>query len=199
LVENGLVESLARPGGNVSGVTVPELDLKRLELLHELMPAAQRVAFLRDPHMAPVEHVAALKAVAHDLGIAVEVVEAGRPEEIAGALRQARAAGAEGMTVLEAPLFYEQADILTAAAIDAGLPTTCIGVPGCLANYGMNVDEMFRTAGAQLARVLQGARPADLPVEQPTKFELVINLKTAKALGFSVPSLLLARADKVIE
>jgi putative tryptophan/tyrosine transport system substrate-binding protein len=77
--------------------------------------------------------------------------------------------------------------------------TTCIGVPGCLANYGVNVEEMFRTAGAQLARVLQGARPADLPVEQPTKFELVINLKTAKALGFSVSSLLLTRADKVIE
>jgi putative tryptophan/tyrosine transport system substrate-binding protein len=77
------------------------------------------------------------------------------------------------------------------------MPTTCVGVPG--ANYDVSVEEMFRTAGAQLARVLQGVRTADLPVVQPTKFELVINLTTAKALGFSVPSLLLARADKVIE
>jgi putative ABC transport system substrate-binding protein len=202
-VENRLVASLAHPGGNLSGVSVPlvELDLKRFELLHELMPAAHRVAFLRDPHMrlAPVEHEAALKAAARDFGIAIEVVEAGRPEEIAGALRQARAAGAEAVTVFDAPLFLEQANLLSAAAIDARLPTTCIGVVGCLANYGVNVEEMFRTAGAQLARVLKGARPADLPIEQPTKFELVINLKTAKALGLTVPPSLLARANEVIE
>jgi hypothetical protein len=137
------------------------------------LPAAHRVALLRDPQSNPVEHVAALEAAAHDLGIAVAVIEVRRPEEIAGALRQARAAGAEAVTVLEAPMFFEQADPLSVAAIGAGLPTTCIGVPGCLANYGVNVD------------VQNGWRAAspisELPVVQPTKFELVINLKTAKA------------------
>jgi putative ABC transport system substrate-binding protein len=149
--------------------------------------------------MGPVEHVASVKAAAHDLGISVAVVEASRPEEIAVALRQARAAGAKAVAVLDAPLFFEQADLLSPAAIDAGLPTICIGVPGCLVNYGVSVEKMFRTAGAQLARVLQGAKIAELPIEQPTKFELIVDLKTAKSLGLTISSSLLARADEVIE
>jgi putative tryptophan/tyrosine transport system substrate-binding protein len=96
-------------------------------------------------------------------------------------------------------LAYEQADVLSAAAIDCGLPTTCVRVRGCLATYGINVEDAFRKARAQLARVLEGARPADLLVEEPIKFELVINLKTAKALGLTVPVTLRARADEVIE
>jgi putative tryptophan/tyrosine transport system substrate-binding protein len=204
-LEAGLIASLARPGGNLSGVSIftAELNLKRLALLHELLPAVRRVALLRDPLFAPPEHIATLKTLADDLGVVVEVVEARRPEEIRDAFRQARAGAAEAVNVLASQMFTASADILTAAAIDAGLPTICqwheLAEAGCFASYGPTLAEVFRTAGVQIARVLQGARVAELPVEQPTKFELSINLKTAKTLGIEMPFSLIVRADRVIE
>jgi putative ABC transport system substrate-binding protein len=180
-----------------------ELNLKRLALLHELLPTARHVALLRDPPFAPAEHMAALKTLADDLGVVVDVVEARRPEEIGGAFQQARARAAEAVNVLASQMFTASADILTPAAIDAGLPTICqwheMAEAGCFASYGPTLAEVYRTAGVQIARVLQGAQVAELPVEQPTKFELSINLKTAATLGLTVPASLVARADKVIE
>jgi putative ABC transport system substrate-binding protein len=204
-LEAGLVASLARPGGNLSGVSIltAELNLKRLALLHELVPTALRVALLRDPPYAPADHIASLEATARVLGIAVEVIDAQRPDEIADVLRRARAGGAEAVNVLASPMFTSGGELLAAAAIEAALPTICqwyeVAEAGCLASYGPSLTEVFRTAGLQLTRVLQGVRVAELPVEQPTKLELVINLKTAKALGLNVPPSMLARADEVIE
>jgi putative ABC transport system substrate-binding protein len=169
-VETGLITSLARPGGNLSGVDYPELTAKRLELLRELMPAARRVALLHDPQSATVEHLTAITAAAQRLGFITEVVEAGRPEQITEAFQQARAGGAEAVNVINSPMFFEKRDILAAAAIEAKLPAFCQGVPGCVANYQPEENETFRIAGAQIARVLRGARIAELPVEQPTKF-----------------------------
>jgi putative ABC transport system substrate-binding protein len=191
---------VARPGGNLSGVEYTELDTKRLELLREIMPEAHRVALLRDAaQFAPVEHLTAITAAAQRLAITTEVVEVRRPEQIAETLQQVRAGGAEAVNVLQAPMFFEKGDILAAAAIEAKLPAFCEFVPGCLANYQMDSNEIFRIAGAQLARVLQGAWVAELPVQQAMKFELLINLKTAKKLGLAIPASILARADKVIE
>jgi len=198
LLESGLVANLARPGRNLSGVTNTEMDTKRLELLREMIPTAHHVALLHDAKYNPVEHTAALEAAARHLGITVEVVEIRRPEEIVGALRQARAGGAEAVNVLESPMLFENINIIAWAATDAKLPTICSGSARCLASYAPTID-IVRMLGAQIARVLQGARVAELPVEQPTKFELVINLKVAKQLGLTLPPLLLARADKVIE
>jgi putative ABC transport system substrate-binding protein len=205
LLEFGLIASLARPGGNLSGVTffTAELEIKHLALLHELLPAARRVVLLRDPPFASGEHIVALEAAAHDLGLGAVVVEARRPEEIADALRRAHAAGAEAVNVLGSSMFFAKADILAASAINAGMPTICLWremtEAGCLASYGAPLPEIFRLVAVQIDRVLHGTRVADLPVEQPTKFELVINLKTAKALGLMIPPSMLTLADKVIE
>jgi len=205
LLGSGLVTSLARPGGNVSGVTflTAELDEKRLALLHELVPAARHVALLRDPLHATAEHVASLQAAARALDVTVEVVEAERPEEIAGALRRAHAHGAEAVSVLNSSVFFGAADLLATAAIDAGLPTICqwreMAEAGCLASYGPTLTDVLQMVGRQIATVLHGARVAELPVEQVTRFELLINLRTAKTLGLSVAPTLLARTDEVIE
>jgi putative tryptophan/tyrosine transport system substrate-binding protein len=161
------------------------------------------VVLLRDPLFTSGEHIAALEAASHDLGLAVEVVEARRPEDIGDALRGAEAAGAEAVNVLSSSMFFAKATILAASAINAGLPTICLWremtEAGCLASYGAPMPEIFRLVAVQIDRVLRGTRVADLPVEQPTKFELVINLKTAKALGLTIPPPMLTLADKVIE
>jgi putative ABC transport system substrate-binding protein len=203
-VEAGLVANLARPGGNLSGVSIftAELNLKRLAILHELVPGARRIVLLRDPPYAPPEHIAALEATARDLGVTVGVIDTRRPEEIADAVRRARADGAEAVNVLASPMFAAS-DLLAAAAIEAGLPAICqwfeSAEAGCFASYGPTLAEVFRTAASHLALVLQGARVAELPVQQPTEFELVINLQTAKALGLTVPPSMLARAERVLE
>jgi putative ABC transport system substrate-binding protein len=206
-LEAALVDSLSRPGGNLSGVSIftAELNPKRLALLHELVPTAHHVALLRDAPFAPTDHIAMLEATARDLGIAVTVLDVARSEEVVGSFRRAREGGADAVNVLASTLFASPGvrDILGAAARDAGLPTICqwreMAEAGCLASYGPDLAGIYRMAGAQIDRVLQGAPVADLPVEQPTRLELVINLKTAKALGLTIAPSLLARADEVIE
>ena len=205
LLESGLVASLARPGGNVSGVTffTAELNVKRLALLHELVPAALRVALLGDPSYMPAPHIADLTAAAHNLGLAVEVIEVRRQEEIGDSVRRARTAGVDAVNVLTASILLNAADVLATAAIDVGLPTICswreMAEAGCLASYGPPMVEIFRTVGMQIARILHGARVAEIPVEQSTNIELTLNLKTAKTLGLTVSPSLLASADEVIE
>jgi ABC-type uncharacterized transport system substrate-binding protein len=206
-LEAGLVASLARPGGNLSGVSIftAELNPKRLALLHELVPKARHVVLLREPAFAPVEHIALLEATGRDLDLAVAVVDVMRPEDIEGSLRRAREGGAEAVSVLSATLFTAPAatKILAAAAREVGLPTICqwreMAEAGCLASYGPDLTGVYKLAGAQVASVLNGASIDEIPVEQPTRLELVINVSTAKALGLTIPPSFLARADKVIE
>jgi putative ABC transport system substrate-binding protein len=201
----GWVESLARPGRNITGAMImgPELDPKRLQLIHELVPSARRLAVLRDPAVTPDERRVAIEAGARDLGIAIDMFDARSVQEIAPALRRAHDAGAGAVNILASPLFSTEAEEVATAAIAARLPAMChwreMVEAGCFASYGPTFVESYRIAGAQIGRILAGGHPAEMPVEQPTKFALVINAKTASALGIKVPPEIVAIADEVID
>jgi putative ABC transport system substrate-binding protein len=204
-VRAGWVASLARPGGNVTGMLIlgSELDPKRLEVLKELVPGARRVALVRDPATISSERWRQMEAAAAKLDVAVEDVEAARRDDIAPAFQRARERGVDAVSVLTSPLYSTEAPTVAAAAIAVGLPTIChwreMAEAGCLASYGPTFAETFSIAAAQIARILRGANPAEMPVEQPTRLELVINGRTARALGLTLPPAVLAGADEVME
>ena len=206
MVGSALVSSMARPGGNTTGVSLlaTELDGKRQEILIEFLPGARRIAALADPKTTAPRRLQTLQDAARARGIELSMHEISKPDEIIGAIDAAKAAGAAGLNVLASPLlFAERQQIITRAAASP-LPTIYqwpeTAEEGGLVAYGPRIVQLFsEVLSRQLVKLLRGARPADLPVEQPTKFELVINLKTAKALGLTVPPSLLARADEVIE
>jgi putative ABC transport system substrate-binding protein len=204
-VRLGWADSLARPGHNLTGVVIlgPELDPKRLQLIRELVPAVHRVALLRDPSITADERRSAIETAAHELGISVQTFDTRRPEDITANIRAARAAGFEAIDFLASPLFSGEAQAVAAAASETRLPSMChwrdMVIAGCLASYGPTFEETFRLAGAQIGRILRGTHAGDIPIEQPTKLELVINLQTARALGIDIPPATLARADEVIE
>jgi putative ABC transport system substrate-binding protein len=204
-VRAGWVASLARPGRNVTGVLIlgPELDPKRLQILKEIVPGARRLAMLRDPEVTSAERRKAIESAARGLGVELDDIEARQPGDIATGFRQARQLGADAVNVLASPLFSTEADSVAGAAIETRLPTIChwreMAEAGCLASYGPPFSETFRVAAVQLARIFGGARPAEMPVEQPTKFELVLNQRTARAIGIELPGALVANADELIE
>jgi putative tryptophan/tyrosine transport system substrate-binding protein len=200
----GYVKSLARPGGNITGIFAEQIDLtvKRLELLAQIVPGARRVGVLSDQFSADQARAAA--EAAPRLGLSVETIEFKNPPyEFAPAAANLRESGAGAVLALMSPVFYRQRAALADSLLRAGLPAS-FGLrewpeAGGLMSYGANIGGMMRKAADYADKVLKGAKPADLPVQQPTKFELVINLKTANALGLAVPPSLLARADEVIE
>jgi ABC-type uncharacterized transport system substrate-binding protein len=207
LVQTGLVTSLARPGGNVTGFTIstgPELYGKRLELLHEALPALNRVAILWNPRN-DVARVAlgAIATAAKRLGVQVDMVEAPDAQAIDRAFgSMARSRPNAILTVADAFLWSQRANIVSASArhrLPGIYPEREYVDAGGLMAYGPNVSDNFRRAASYVDRILKGTSPADLPVQQPTKFELVINLKTAKTLGLQIPQSVLLRADHVIE
>ena len=206
LVQSGLVSSLGHPGGNTTGVSIlaTELDGKRQGLLTELLPAARRIAALVDPTATAPERLEALKNDARTNGVELSTYIAATPEEIAPALDAAKAWGAEGLNVLASGLFNANQQRIIERVGAVPLPAIYqwpeMAEEGGLAAYGPRYESIYREQVArQLAKIFLGTKAADLPVEQPSKFELVINLKTAKALGLTVPEALLARADEVIE
>ena len=203
-VTDGLVSSVARPGANVTGVSSlnAELDAKRLELLKEILPAIKRVAVLVNP--TDRTSAAALKraqTAARLLGLQLEVVEVRTPVEIDAAIGRAKAR-AEAVMLLGTPYFFPHLQQIAALAAKHRLPFIApwreLPVAGGLMSYGTNVQEIFRRAADMVDRILKGARPGDLPVEQPTTFELVINAKAAEALGIRLSPALLTRADVVL-
>ena len=205
-VGRGLVTSLAKPGGNVTGLTGRVTDLvgKRLQLLKEAMPQLSRLAVLANP-LDP-DHRSALQeaqVVARTLKLRLEIVEARYPTEIAGAVSAATKGEAGALLVLGGPmLFAEHArivDLATQGRVPVYGPQREYAEAGGLLTYGIDQRDNFRRAATYVDKILKGAKPADLPVEQPTKFELVVNLKTAKALGLTIPPSVLVRADQVIE
>jgi putative tryptophan/tyrosine transport system substrate-binding protein len=207
-VADGLVSSLARPGGNLTGSSlVIQTVGKLLELLKQAAPGVSRIALLLKPDAAParavMENVNAAEQAAQALGLRLQVVEARNPQEFDRAFSDMSKAHTEALAVLATPVFATESRRLADLAIKNHLPTMFslreFVVAGGLMSYGPNRAELFRGAATYVAKILKGAKPADLPVEQPTKFELVINLKTAKALGLTIPASLLARADQVIE
>lgn len=204
-VRMGWAESLGRPGRNLTGVVIlgPELDPKRLQVMHELLPGASRIALLRDPVITTAERHAEIEAAARDLGVAAATFDVIRPEDIATAMRAAQESGYQAVDILASPLFSSEAPAVAKAALNAKLPSMChwreMVEAGCLVSYGPPFEETFRLAGAQIGRILRGMQAAEIPVEQPTKVDLVINLKTARALGIEIPPQILSRADEVIE
>ena len=207
-VEQGFVASLARPGGNTTGFTQmsAELDPKRLELLHEIVPSLTHAAFLVDPNLTPGlrERVARADAAAKSLGITLRPVEAATPMELAAALAAMQESSSEALLVQSDPMLTgtEFPRILD-FALAHRLATVFEGIRslplGGLLNYGPDNDENARFAAGYVAKILQGAKPADLPVQQPTNFLLVVNLKTAHAIGLTIPPTILDLADEVIE
>ena len=204
-VELGLIRSFARPGGNVTGLVLRtnELAGKRLELLKETVPALARVALLwnRNP-LSPTlvkEHEAAARA----LGLQLNPLEVRGPGDFEAAFRAASRGRAQGLIMIQGPLYFVHAAQIAMLALKSGVPTisgeTIYAHAGGLMNYGPNIPDSWRRAATYVDKILKGAKPSDLPVEQPTKFELAINLKTAKALRLTVPPSLLLRADQVVE
>ncbi len=205
-VRMGLVESLARPGGNVTGIAIlsDALEVKNLELLKELVPSATRVAVVWNPDNPVWGHtLAALDNAAKKLGVTIQRLEARRAEDLHGAFSRAVADGANALLFVRDALYVANRAAISDHAVKSRLPAIYgqrgIVAAGGLISYDADFDAMIRRTAIYVDKILKGAKPADLPVERPTKFELVINLKTAKTIGLTVPPSLLARADEVIE
>jgi len=200
----GLVASLARPGGNVTGFSVQLTDTagKRIELLREIVPNLRRLAILGNSSNPAVGlEFGAAQAAARTLGLDTVRPEFGRAEDIPSAIEPFKG-NADGLYVCVDPLMIANRARINAAALAAKLPVVHSyrdNLGEGLISYGPDLLDLYRRAAGLVDKILRGTRPADIPVEQPTKFELAINLKTAKALGLTVPSTLLARADEVIE
>jgi len=207
-VTDGLVNSLARPGGNVTGLSLvgPELVGKLLELLRQAVPRVSHVALLFNPDATPVRMKPFLKEAdlaAQALGVRLQLVEARGPADFERAFSDMSKARADGLTVLATPAFGTGRQRLGDLAKKSRLPTVFAFREyvdaGGLMSYGPDLGDLSRRAAIYVDKILKGAKPSDLPVEQPTKFQLVINLKTAKALGLTMPPAVLARADHVVE
>jgi putative ABC transport system substrate-binding protein len=206
-VTTGLVASLNRPGRNATGVTVfaGELRPKRLELLHELLPTAKKIALLVNPNVPVVmrDDIERARTAARRLGLEIIIVNGGNENEIERAFATAAHEQACALQVGDDAFLDGRREKIATLGLRHTLPTMSLTreavAAGSLVSYGSNRADVYRQAGIYVGRILKGEKPADLPVLQPTKFELVVNLKTAKALGIDVPSTLLARADEVIE
>ena len=206
-VEQGLVASLARPGGNVTGLTStvgPEIAGKRLELLKEAVPMVSRVAVLWNPDSPPAApHLRETEIAARSLRMQLQILEARSPQELESAFAAMTSAHAGALVVLPDAMFFAHRTRIAELAAKHRLPVMH-GLrehveAGDLIAYSVSLRDLWRRAAVFVDKILKGANPADLPVEQPTKFELVINMKTAKALGLTIPPSVLGRADQVIE
>ena len=205
-VAAGLVAGLARPGGNLTGFSIITVELmpKRLELLAELVPEARVIVLLVNPNHATTEQIIRdVQGAARAKGVHLDVLKAGSASEIDAAFITLVELHAGALVVSTDPFFTTRREQLVALASRRAVPAIYewreFAASGGLISYGPSLTSLLRQVGVYTARVLNGEKPADLPVQQPTKFELVINLKTAKALGLTVPQSLLARADEVIE
>jgi putative ABC transport system substrate-binding protein len=208
-VEIGLVQSLSRPGGNITGLatlaSTGDFTTKEIQTLKEIVPAASKIAVLSNPGNPILRLIVAeeLPRAAQQLGVALPIVEATTAEELDIAFASAATQRADAIIVFGDPFHFRYATQVTALAAKHRLPAIYFSrvfvTNGGLISYGPDSADMFFRAGGYVDKILKGAKPSDLPVEQPTKFQLVINMKTAKALGLTVPPSLLFRADEVIE
>ena len=203
-IERGYVSSLARPGGNITGVFYrqPELAAKQLEILTQAFPERSRLDVLYDTHSA--DQFSAAEEAARSMPLELRPLKLEKPPyDFVAAFQTMAQGGAQMVLVLSSPFFVEHRPEVAALAIEHRLPTMFVFrsyvEAGGLMSYGVEQLVMYRRIGVYVAKILNGTKPADLPVEQPTKLELVVNLKTAKALGINLPATLLARADEVIE
>jgi putative ABC transport system substrate-binding protein len=196
---------LARPGGNVTGLSLQQTDSgpKRLELLREIVPGVGRLAIMANVgSRSAVLDMEQARDVAKSLGLQTTALEIRRPEDIVPALAAIKG-HADALYIVTDPMIFTNRRNIHSLAVDVQLPTICTyreyAEAGCLMSFGPSNTDLFRRTAEYVDKILRGAKPGEIPVEQPTKFELVINLKTAKALGLAVQPTLLARADEVIE
>ena len=206
LVAAGFIASLARPGGNLTGVSImsAELDPKRLDLLSELVPQAKAIAFIENPTRANAGSMTEnVQKAARAKGMQLVVVKAGNEAEIDATFGDLAQLHGVALLVGSDPFFNMRREQLVMLASRHAIPAMYqwreFAEAGGLVSYGSSLTDAYRQVGASVGRILAGAKPADLPIEQPTKYELVVNLKSAKALGLTVPQSILARADEVIE
>ncbi len=205
-VASGLIASLGRPGGNVTGIFLdfPEFHGKWLQLLKEAVPRLSRVAVLWDPtNAAGPFQLRAIQGASKTLGVQVQPLEARAPADFEGAFRTATNGRVQGMVVLTSTVTVASAKPLAGLALKHRLPGIMhvgeFAAAGGLMAYGPSLSGLVRQSGGLIGKILRGAKPADLPVERPSVFDLVVNLKTAKTLGLTIPPSLLLRADKIIE
>ncbi|WP_087001751.1 ABC transporter substrate-binding protein [Rhizobium sullae] len=204
-VATGFARSLAKPGGNFTGISyyATELAAKRLELLMEAVPKLATVGVLANPAVTHLNFERDTKDAAHRLGIAVSIQHVGEPDELDAAVDRMDAAGAQALFVLPDMMLADQSSRIAALAIAHRLPTMAWGswyvADGCLMAYSADYGEMHHRLAFYVDRILKGTKPGELPIEQPTKFDLSVNLKTANALGIELPQTVLLMADEVIE
>jgi len=201
----GFASSLAHPGGTITGIAMlaPELDAKRLLLLHEAVPNSRRIAALAVRVSRDAPNIAAVKEAADRAGVELLPFYAASRDDYPSVFAAMRSAGAEAVEIISAPELYTDAAMLAKLAAETRLPTMCewaeMAQSGCLLGYGPDFAELERRVANYVARIFRGAAPGDLPIERPTHFQFAVNLKTAKAVGLTVPPTILARADDVIE
>jgi putative ABC transport system substrate-binding protein len=204
-VGTGLVTSLARPGGNITGQSLlaPELSGKRLQLLKEAIPGLSRVAVLwQGGHPGALLALQEAEAAGRVLGVELQSLEVREPHDFEPAFAAATREGAEALLVLSSAFFFAEQNrmvaLMTERRLPAMFPTRTYAEGGGLMSYGPSMPDLYRRAAASVDKILKGAKPSDLPVEQPMRFELLLNLKTAEALGLTMPPLILFQADEVI-
>ena len=205
MLGSGLVRSMARPDGNTTGISLmaTELNGKRQEILIEMVSGARRIAALSDAGNTTSNRMQELRDAASARGVELSVYRLVQAAEVANAIEAAKAAGADGLNILASPLWHSELPNIVQQAAALRLPVIYqwpdIAEQGGLAGYGPRILPIFRDSSRQLAMLLKGAKPADVPVEQPSKFELVVNLKVAKALGLTLSPSFLGRVDGVVE
>jgi ABC-type uncharacterized transport system substrate-binding protein len=204
-VESGLVASLARPGGNLTGFAIMAIEVwpKRLEFLSELIPRTKAIGLLVNPRTVSNRHIQEVQEAARAKRLQLHILNAGTDAELETAFASLVQLQVGGLVVGTDPFFNSRREQLVALAARHAVPAIYewreFAAAGGLISYGSSLSSSYRQAGAYVGRILAGAKPADLPVQQPTTFELVVNLKTAEALGLTVPPSILSRADEVIE
>jgi putative tryptophan/tyrosine transport system substrate-binding protein len=203
-VESGWLQSYARPGGNLTGVfsDFPDFSTKWLQLLKEIVPGIAKLAVLWDPSTPPVQQKA-IAAAAQSVNVKTEVLELKSPSDFEAVFDAVSARRPDGLVLLSSPLVSINSKQLAELALQHRLPAISLFAnfarSGGLVSYGPDLDEFYRETGIMAAKILKGTKPADLPAERPTRFELIVNAKTAKSLGLAMPPTLLATADEVIE
>jgi len=205
MIATGLVKSVARPDGNITGISllVPELDGKRQDIMIEAVPGARRMAMLADANATAPQQLKALQDAGRARGIELGIFTIRAPEEIVPTMNEIKTSGDAAINVLASPLLYANRRLIIERAAALRLPAIYewpeMAEEGGLIGYGARLTSIFRQAARMVVKAFRGVKPADIPIEQPTNFELVINLKTARAIGHEVPVGLVLRADKVIE
>jgi putative tryptophan/tyrosine transport system substrate-binding protein len=205
MIATGLVKSIARPDGNITGISLlsPELDAKRQDIIMEAVPGGRRMATLADANATTPQQLKTLRDATSARGIELAIFTVRTPEDIIPVMNEIKMSGTAAINVLGSPLLFANRRLVIERAAALRLPAIYewpeMAEEGGLIGYGARFTSIFRQAARMVVKALRGVKPADIPIEQPTNFELVINLKTAQAIGHEVPALLVLRADKVIE